>query len=212
MVLAPECRLWKRKVAVRLMAAAAAWLLCSSSIAAAQTASSVLPPTREEVTRPEPQQRQDQALRLKVEDGIERAPCALDGPEFKDIRFTIRGAEFEGLRGLGPEDLVSSYASLVGTEPPISVATILPASASRQSLGFWSPQRQLVTRPRRCLACAGACCSEAASAGASVTAAAATTVVAALSDGCSALRTGALAGSAAAAAAMDSPAIATTSI
>ncbi|MEP7130195.1 MAG: ShlB/FhaC/HecB family hemolysin secretion/activation protein [Sphingomicrobium sp.] len=61
------------------------------------------------------------APRLEVEGGVERAPCALDGPEFNDIRLTVRGVEFEGLQGLSAAELGSSYASYVGHEQPISV-------------------------------------------------------------------------------------------
>jgi hemolysin activation/secretion protein len=79
------------------------------------------PPTREEVTRPEPEALEPRAPRLEVEGGIERAPCALDNPEFQDIRLTVRGVEFEGLQGLTPSQLTPSYSRLVGTEQPISV-------------------------------------------------------------------------------------------
>lgn len=121
MVPAPQWRPLKPS-ATRLTSVVAASLLASiSASAAAQTASEVLPPTREEVIRPDPRLPRDQALRLEVEGGLERAPCALDRPEFKDIRFRLRGAEFDGLRGLRPEDLARSYAPLVGTEQPISV-------------------------------------------------------------------------------------------
>jgi hemolysin activation/secretion protein len=96
-------------------------LASTSSTVAAQTASQVLPPTREEVTRPDIQAPRDVAPRLEIEGGIERAPCALDSPEFQDIRFTLRGAEFEGLQGLGAGDLVPSYSPMVGTEQSISV-------------------------------------------------------------------------------------------
>ena len=114
---APECRLWVRPATSRLLTALAASLLASVPAAvAAQTAPGVLPPTREEVTRPDTEVRRDQALRLEVEGGLERAPCALDNPEFRDIRFTVRGAEFEGLREVRPEELAHSYAPLVGSE------------------------------------------------------------------------------------------------
>jgi hemolysin activation/secretion protein len=58
---------------------------------------------------------------LIVEGGIERAPCALDNPEFKDIRFTLRAVEFDGLREMAPEALAGSYAPLVGQEQPVSI-------------------------------------------------------------------------------------------
>lgn len=89
--------------------------------AAAQSAPSI-PPTREEVQRPEPQPPAEQVRpRLEIEGGIERAPCALDNPEFATIRFTLRDVQFDDLRGLTAADLRSSYEGLVGTEQPVSV-------------------------------------------------------------------------------------------
>ncbi len=41
-------------------------------------------PTREEVTRPDLRPTQPQQSQLEVEGGIERAPCALDNPEYSD--------------------------------------------------------------------------------------------------------------------------------
>ena len=96
-------------------------LASSSSTVMAQTAPQILPPTREEVTRPEAPPPEARAPRLEVEGGIERAPCALDNPEFQNIRVTVRSAEFEGLQGLTAAELQSSYAPYVGTEQPISV-------------------------------------------------------------------------------------------
>jgi len=58
--------------------------------------------------------------RLQIEGGIERAPCALDGPEFRSIHFVLRGAEFDGLQGLTRADLAASYAGLIGKDVPIS--------------------------------------------------------------------------------------------
>jgi hemolysin activation/secretion protein len=93
----------------------------ASSVSAQTPPPQTLPPTREEVTRPEAQPQQQRAPQLEVEGGIERAPCALDSPEFARIRFTVRGAVFEGVQGLDPAELQSSYSNLVGTEQPISV-------------------------------------------------------------------------------------------
>jgi len=99
-------------------------LLCA--VLAAQSASAVAqatvptaPPTREEVTRPVAPLPPPQS-RLTVEGGIERAPCALDGPEFRSIRFVLRGAQFEGPQGQTNVDLAPSYAPYVGQEVPIS--------------------------------------------------------------------------------------------
>jgi hemolysin activation/secretion protein len=91
------------------------------SAASAQSASDILPPTREEVTRPVTPPPAARAPRLEVEGGVERAPCALDGPEYQNIHLTVRGVEFDGLRGLTPEQLSSAYAPYVGHDVPISV-------------------------------------------------------------------------------------------
>jgi hemolysin activation/secretion protein len=81
----------------------------------------VLPPTREEVTRQGTAPPARVSPQLEVEGGIERAPCALDAPQYQAIRLTLRGAEFEGLQGLTRADLVSAYAPYIGRDVPISV-------------------------------------------------------------------------------------------
>jgi hemolysin activation/secretion protein len=78
-------------------------------------------PTREEITRATPPSVQHPRAQLEVEGGIERAPCALDNPEFRDIRFTLRNVEFDGLSEMRPEALVDAYAPLVGREHPVSI-------------------------------------------------------------------------------------------
>jgi len=78
------------------------------------------PPTREEIERPQPQT-QDSRPRLTVDGGLERGPCALDRPEFQNIRFTFREAVFDDLRGLSADELRPAYADYVGTEQPVSV-------------------------------------------------------------------------------------------
>ena len=95
-------------------------LVVSPGAAAAQSAPQVAPPTREEVTRPVIGQPPQPESRLQVEGGIERAPCALDGPEFRSIHFVLRGAEFDGLRGLTRADLASTFAPYMGRDVPIS--------------------------------------------------------------------------------------------
>ena len=95
-------------------------LVCAPAIAEAQTPPRIRP-TREEVTRPPTQPVRGAGPQLEVVGGIERAPCALDSPDFKDIKFTVRGAVFDGLQGLSPGELNPAYADLVGTEQPISV-------------------------------------------------------------------------------------------
>jgi len=85
----------------------------------AQATPQPLPPTREEITRPVTPTAPPPS-RLEVEGGIERAPCALDGPEFRSIHFVLRSAEFDGLQGLTREQIAAAYAPYVGRDVPIS--------------------------------------------------------------------------------------------
>ena len=96
-------------------------LASQPSASLAQSASQVLPPTREQVTRPVQPQPPLRRPTLEVEGGIERAPCALAGPEYQNIRLTLRAADFEGLQGLTPADLAPAYAPYVGRDEPISI-------------------------------------------------------------------------------------------
>jgi hemolysin activation/secretion protein len=101
------------------LAAGCALLSCVPTAGIAQTVPAAAPPTREEVTRPvapPPTPRSS----LEVEGGIERSPCALDGPEFKSTHFVLRGAEFDGLQGLTRADLTPSFAGYLGQDVPIS--------------------------------------------------------------------------------------------
>ena len=102
------------------LAASSLIVTLPTSTSAQSTPPPPLPPTREEVTRPVVSPPPQPTPRLEVEGGIERSPCALDGPEFKSIHFVLRGAEFEGLQGLTRAELASSYANLVGRDVPIS--------------------------------------------------------------------------------------------
>ena len=106
--------------AVRGLLATSILVSAASAASAQVTPADVRPPTREQVTRPaEPTP--NARARLEVEGGIERAPCALDGPQYKEIRLTVRGAEFENLQGLPAAELNAAYAPYVGRDEPISV-------------------------------------------------------------------------------------------
>jgi hemolysin activation/secretion protein len=108
-----------RSTSARLVLGCA--LAAQPAMLAAQTAQQIAPPTREEVTRPETPMPQLRAQRVEVEGEIERSPCALDSPDFKDIRFTVRDVQFDGLQGIDSGELASAYAQYVGTEQPIAV-------------------------------------------------------------------------------------------
>jgi len=93
-------------------------LACSA--AGAQVAQPVAP-TREQVERPVPPRVEPTTPRLEVEGGIERAPCALDRPEYAGIRLTLRDVVFDNLRGLSAEALRPAFAPYVGQQVPVSV-------------------------------------------------------------------------------------------
>ncbi|MEO7411256.1 MAG: POTRA domain-containing protein, partial [Sphingomicrobium sp.] len=91
-----------------------------ASTAGAQTApTQPLAPTREEIQRALPTTRAP-AANLVVEGELERPPCALDNPEFADIRFTLREVDFAGLGSVDRAVVRPSFAALVGTEQKVS--------------------------------------------------------------------------------------------
>ncbi|MGE5723299.1 MAG: ShlB/FhaC/HecB family hemolysin secretion/activation protein, partial [Sphingomonadales bacterium] len=94
---------------------------CGSSAAAQTLPQTLSPPTREQVEQKAPAQVQLPRARLEVEGGVERAPCALDRPEYQNIRFTPTEVMFDDLQGLDPEALRPAYAPFLGREQPVSV-------------------------------------------------------------------------------------------
>ncbi len=77
-------------------------------------------PTREEVTRPTPVNPEENRARLTIEGDVGRGSCALDRPEYQNVRFTLTNVVFDDLRGLGAEALRPAYANLIGQEVPIA--------------------------------------------------------------------------------------------
>lgn len=105
-----------------VLAGACCWLAFAAGAAEAQTAPPApRAPTREEVQRPVQAAPREQGPRLEVDSDIQRAPCALDDPQFRDIRFTPTSVVFEDLRGLAPEALRGAYEPYLGREQPVSV-------------------------------------------------------------------------------------------
>ncbi|MEA3029367.1 MAG: hypothetical protein QOG13_692 [Sphingomonadales bacterium] len=98
-------------------AAVAAALLIGTPAFAQQPA----PPTREEIQRPPPERTEPVPARLTVEGGVERAPCALDRPEYQNIRFTLRDVVFDDLRGLPADRLRAAFAPFVGQENNVAI-------------------------------------------------------------------------------------------
>ena len=100
-----------------------AFAILAPSQASAQQAppTGQVAPTREEVERPVTQPPVQARPQLSVEGGIERAPCTLADPAYRDLKFTVNAVAFEDLQGLAPEALRPAYADYVGTTQPVSV-------------------------------------------------------------------------------------------
>ena len=77
-------------------------------------------PTREQI-QPPPAETVNQPARLTVEGEIEHAPCALDRPDYQNIRFTLRDVVFDNLRDLPAARLRAAYADYVGRENGVAV-------------------------------------------------------------------------------------------
>jgi len=111
----------RRSDFVHLLSSALLVSLPAPALSQAAPPPTPLPPTREEVTRPAPPAVAPGPPKLEVEGGIERAPCALAGPEYQSIHFVLRGAEFDGLQGMTAGQLASAYQPYLGRDVPISV-------------------------------------------------------------------------------------------
>ena len=71
-------------------------------------------PTRDELeslNRP----RVEAAPQLEIQGGIERSPCPLADPQYKDIPVTIDRVTFNNLKGASPEDPSSGASSRVSS-------------------------------------------------------------------------------------------------
>lgn len=91
------------------------------SIAAAQVGGVQGAPTREELQR----QRVEEQLRtdpnaVSVASEVERAPCPLAAPQFADLKFTLKNAEFSGLGSLDASLVAPAWADLIGQEIPVA--------------------------------------------------------------------------------------------
>ncbi len=77
-------------------------------------------PTRDElegIQRPQI----EEAPRLSIEGGIERAPCPLADPQFADVPVTISAVTFNNLKGASPAELEAAWKPFAGTPQPVAV-------------------------------------------------------------------------------------------
>src|SRR5688572_3181460 len=111
----------RRTVLGAFRAGLAASAFFAAAPAFAQPPAVPAPPTREEVDRPPPPSVEQPRARLSIEGGIERAPCALDRPEYQNIRFTLQDVTFDDLRGLTAQQLRAAWAPYAGQEVGVAV-------------------------------------------------------------------------------------------
>ncbi len=98
-------------------------------LAAQQQPVRIAPPTRSDLAPPE-LRREEQPVTLTIDGDFERAPCALDRPEFAAIRFTVKGAQFLGLERVPGLSLDDAWRSYEGRELPVSVLCDIRAEAN----------------------------------------------------------------------------------
>lgn len=101
----------------------------SPALAQGQTLPTITPPNRADLIPPE-LRREERGVTLTVDGDFERPPCALDRPEFANIRFTVQGAQFNGLERVPGLSLDAAFADYVGRELPVSVLCDIRAEAN----------------------------------------------------------------------------------
>lgn len=97
-----------------------AGVLMAAGIAAPAQGQTANIPTRDElrgITAPPPAA----PTRLSIEGGIERSPCPLADPQFKDITVTIGEVVFGGLKGADAAELAPAWKPYAGQLQPIAV-------------------------------------------------------------------------------------------
>ena len=103
--------------------------LSSASDPAFAQSAQVTPPNRSDLIPPE-LRRDERSVTLTIDGDFERSPCALDRPEFAGIKFTVAGAQFNGLDRVPGLSLESAYADYLGRELPVSVLCDIRAEAN----------------------------------------------------------------------------------
>ena len=67
---------------------------------------------------------------LTIDGQMQRTPCALDNPDFADIRVNLSQVNFVGAEAASDVDFYSAYAAYVGQDLPISVLCDIRAQAT----------------------------------------------------------------------------------
>ena len=117
---------WVRRVRVSALLSASALI---AAPALAQVPQAVSPPNRSDLIPPETR-RADTGVTLTIDGDFERQPCALDRADFADIRFTLTGAQFNGLARVPGLSLDEAWRQYQGRELPLSVLCDIRSAAN----------------------------------------------------------------------------------
>ncbi len=78
-------------------------------------------PTREEVQRtPDLPRLPTNRSRIRIDGDVERAPCPLADPAYRDVMVDLRDVRFNGLQSISPATLQSAWSDYVGKKVPIA--------------------------------------------------------------------------------------------
>jgi len=109
------------KLAFKGFLTVAAVCSAGAGLGAEAFAQGVTPTTREEIQRDRlERQLRTEGQSVVVDGAIERAPCPLAAPEFADLTFSFREAEFSGLGEIDAAIVAPSYNHLVGQQLAVS--------------------------------------------------------------------------------------------
>ncbi|MFN3989616.1 MAG: ShlB/FhaC/HecB family hemolysin secretion/activation protein [Erythrobacter sp.] len=103
-------------------------LLAMPALAQAQVP--ITPPARSDLVPPDQRTRDRATTTLTIDGDFERAPCALDQPQYADLRFTLKGARFDGLARVAGLSLDEAFASYREREVPVSALCDIRARAN----------------------------------------------------------------------------------
>lgn len=103
--------------------------LLASGVASPLAGQAPLQPTREQVQPPRPKEER-RPPQLTTEGGVEQSPCALADPAYSSIEFTLRGAEFENLRGLPADALEPAWRPYEGKPQNLAILCAIRDSAA----------------------------------------------------------------------------------
>ena len=91
----------------------------------------VTPPTRDELAPPQARPDERRTTTLTIDGQMARTPCALDNPDFADIKVTLSSVDFVGMDKAPGVSLASAYQGYLGRELPLSVMCDIRSQAAQ---------------------------------------------------------------------------------